>query len=423
MITPVRPEAEQAAGPLAFAVVLVVVSTHLASKLGGPPVLVGYAAVTGLVVLLLVPSATEALHRAPRWVLPTLVAAALTALVAVFAVGVPVSANLVLGVGSDRANALDVALSELAGGRYPYAATTYLQNPITPLPGALVLAAPFRFLLGTAAWQNVAWTALLLPVLNGGWRLRPGPTVLWLLTVVYGLEVWREFLIGDDLVTGAVPALAAVAWTLRVATPPSLRSPRAATPPSLRSPRAETAPDGSAPFLTAAAVALGVTTCTRPHLALVVVVVAVAVGLRAGRPRGLFVGVVAAAVWAVLIVPFLLGGLARFSPLHVAAKVTAQRGLSVGIVVIALGAALLLGVVLWRVRPASAEAVGWLCAAVMFAPSVLSPARALAETGAVWSADLTLGAGAVPFAVWALAVRERARADALRGADPVAVAA
>ena len=274
-----------------------------------------------------------------------------------------------------------------------------------------MLAAPFRFLLGTAAWQNVAWTALLLPVLNGGWRLRPGPTVLWLLTVVYGLEVWREFLIGDDLVTGAVPALAAVAWTLR---PPLRRRSARPGPSGAR---------GSAPFLTAAAVALGVTTCTRPHLALVVVVVAVAVGLRAGRRRGLFVGVVAAAVWAVLVVPFLLGGLARFSPLHVAAKVTAQRGSRWGSSCIALGAALLLGVVLWRVRPASAEAVGWLCAAVMFAPSVLSPARALAETGAVWSADLTLGAGAVPFAVWALAVRERARADALRGADPVAVAA
>ena len=403
MISPVRrPDAEQAAGPLAFAVVLVVVSVHLTTNLGGPPVLLGYAAVTGLVVLLLVPSATEALHRAPRWVLPTLVAAALTALVAVFAVGVPASADLVLGVGSDRANALDVALSELAAGRYPYAATTYLQNPITPLPGALVLAAPFRFLLGTAAWQNVAWTALLLPVLNGGWRLRPGPTVLWLLTVVYGLEVWREFLIGDDLVTGAVPALAAVAWTLRAARP---------------------GPDGSGAVLTAAAVALGVTTCTRPHLALVVVIVAVSVGLHAGRRRALLVGGVAAAVWAVLVVPFLLGGLARFSPLHVAAKVTAQRGLSVGIVVIALGAVLLLAALLWHLRPASAEAVGWCCAAVMFAPSVLSLARALIETGAVWSADLTLGAGAVPFAVWALAVRDRAATAAGRAAAPVALAA
>jgi hypothetical protein len=397
-----RPDAEQAAGPLAFVVVLVVVSTHLSMNLGGPAVVAGYTVATGVAMLLLVPSATQALHRAPPWVLPALVAACLTALVAVFAVGVPVSADMLLGVGSDRANALDVALSELAAGRYPYAATTYLQNPITPLPGALVLAAPFRFLLGTAAWQNVAWTALLLPVLNGGWRLRPGPTVLWLLTVVYGLEVWREFIIGDDLVTGAVPALAAVAWTLRAARP---------------------GPACSTPVLTAAAVALGVTTCTRPHLALVVVIVAVAVGLAAGRRRGLLVGGVAAATWAVLIVPFLLGGLARFSPLHVAAKVTAQRGLSVGIVAIALGAALLLAVVLWRLRPASAEAVGWCCAAVMFAPSVLSLTRALVETGAVWSADLTLGAGAVPFAVWALAVRDRAASAAVRGEASVALAA
>ncbi|MDT7744584.1 MAG: hypothetical protein QOE59_3662 [Actinomycetota bacterium] len=386
-----RPDAGQAAGPAAFAVVLAVVSTHLATNLGGLSVVVVYAVAAGLMTLLLVPLATDLLRRAPSWVLPALVVACLTALVTVFVVGVPVAANPILGVGSDRANALDVALSELAAGRYPYAATTYLQNPITPLPGALVLAAPFRFLLGSAAWQNVAWTALLLPILGGGWRLRPGPTVLWLLTVVGALEVWREFIIGDDLVTGAVPALAAVMWTLRVTDA------------------------GSGRVLTAAAVALGVTTCTRPHLALVVVIVAVAVGLRSGRRRGLLVGGVAAAVWAVLIVPFLLGGLARFSPLHVAAKVTAQRGLSVGIVVIALAAALLLGAVLWRLRPASAEAVGWLCAAVMFAPSVLSLARALVETGAMWSADLTLGAGAVPFAVWALAVRERAASTAARG--------
>jgi hypothetical protein len=383
-----RPDAEQAAGPVAFTVVLVVVSTHLATNLGGLAVVVAYAAALGLTTLLLVPVAIDRLHRAPSWLLPSLVVACLTALLMVFVLGVPTAANLTLGVGSDRANALDVALSQLAAGRYPYAATTYLQNPITPLPGALVLAAPFRFLLGSAAWQNVAWTVLLLPLLNGGWRLRPGPTVLWLLTVAGGLEVWREFIIGDDLVTGAVPALAAVVWTLRAA-----------------------GPDGSGRVLTAAAVALGVTTCTRPHLALVVVIVAVAVGLRAGRRRGLLVGAVAAAVWVVLIVPFLLGGLARFSPLHVAAKVTAQRGLSVGIVVIALGAALLLGAVLWRLRPASAEAVGWLCAAVLFAPSVLSLARALVETGGVWSADLTLGAGAVPFAVWALAVRDRAGAE------------
>jgi hypothetical protein len=390
-------------GLAAFAAVLVVVSTHTAMNLGGPPVVVGYALVLGLVTVLLVPPVTELLARAPSWVLPVLVVACLGTLTTVFVVGVPPADDLLLGVGSDRANALDVALSELAAGRYPYTATTYLQNPITPLPGALVLAAPFRFLLGSAAWQNVAWTALLLPVLGGGWRLQPGPTLVWLLTVAGGLEVWREFLVGDDLVTGVVPAVAAVAWTLRAARPDD---------------------GGSVRTLTGAAVALGVTTCTRPHLALVVVVVAVAVGLRAGRRRGLLVGGVAGLVWVVLIVPFLLGGLARFSPLHVAAKVTGERGLSAGIVVIALAAAALLGLALWRWRPASDAAVGWCAAAVLFAPTVLSAGLWLLLTGSIWEADLTLGAGAAPFAAWAVVAAGRgADTDAPRGEDPVALAA
>lgn len=391
------------AGLAAFAAVLVLVSTHTAMNLGGPHAVVADAVATGLAALLL-PAATELVGRAPSWVLPALVAACLGTLTAVFVVGVPAADDAILGVGSDRANALDVALTQLAAGHYPYTATTYLGNPITPLPGALLLAAPFRFLLGTAAWQNVVWTALLLPVLNGGRRLQPGPTLVWLLTVAGGLEVWREVLIGDDLVGGAVPALAAVACTLRAARP-------------------RPGPAGSVGVLTAAAVALGVTTCTRPHLALVVVIVAVAVGLRAGRRRGLLVGGVAGLVWVMLVVPFLLGGLARFSPLHVAAKVTDHRGLSVAIVVIALSATLLLGVALWWLRPASEAAVGWCAAAVLVTPSLLSLARSLLETGAVWAADLTLGAIAVPFAAWALTAGARVPSSAPRDEDPVALAA
>ncbi len=391
------------AGLAAFAAVLVLVSTHTAMNLGGPHAVVADAVATGLAALLL-PTATELVGRAPSWVLPALVAACLGTLTAVFVLGVPAADDAILGVGSDRANALDVALTQLAAGHYPYTATTYLGNPITPLPGALLLAAPFRFLLGTAAWQNVVWTALLLPILNGGRRLRAGPTLVWLLTVAGGLEVWREVLIGDDLVGGAVPALAAVACTLRAVRPRS-------------------GPAGSVRVLTAAAVALGVTTCTRPHMALVVVIVAVAVGLRAGRRRGLLVGGVAGLAWVVLVVPFLLGGLARFSPLHVAAKVTDHRGLSVAIVVIALAAILLLGVALWWLRPASEAAVGWCAAAVLVTPSLLSLARSLLETGAVWAADLTLGAIAVAFAAWALTAGQRVPSSAPHDEDPVALAA
>ena len=109
-------------------------------------------------------------------------------------------------------------------------------------------------------------------------------------------------MVGDDLVTGAVPAVAAAAWTLALARRASVGA------------------------LVAAGTALGIATCTRPHLALVVMVVAAAVGALAGWRRAVLVGATASAVWALLIVPFLLGGSARFSPWHVAAKVTGDRG-------------------------------------------------------------------------------------------------
>jgi hypothetical protein len=376
--------------PVLLALVVSVVSWHTATNLGGTRA--GRLAVVGifLVVLVVLPAVTALVTRAPRWVLPTLVAVCVALLVAAFVVGVPDRYGFAMGVGSDRADALDVAVTRLGAGLYPYDGVTYLGNPITPLPGALVLAAPFVGLAGDAAWQNVAWTLVLLPVLNGGRRLRPGPTVLWAVAVLAAPEVVREFLIGDDLVTGAVPALAALAWTLTAA-------------------RAR-----STGVLVAAAVVLGVVTCTRPHMALVVVVVAVAAGIVAGWRRGVLVGATAGLVWVALIVPFLLVGAARFSPLHVAAKVTGNRGITVGIVVVALAAAALLVIALRLVRPSSTAAVGWFCAAILFAPSLLSVVR-YAAGGPSTELDLTLGAAAVPFALWAMCARPAAEATP----DPV----
>lgn len=366
--------------PVLLALVVAVVSWHTATNLGGTRG--GRLAVVGcfLVVLVVLPAVTGLVARAPRWVLPTLVAVCVALLVVAFVVGVPDRYGFAMGVGSDRADALDVAVTRLGAGLHPYDGVTYLGNPITPLPGALVLAAPFVWLTGAAAWQNLAWTLVLLPVLNGGRRLRPGPTVLWAVTVLAAPEVLREFLIGDDLVTGAVPALAAVAWTLTAAR------------------------GRGAGVLFAAAVVLGVVTCTRPHMALVVVVVAAAVGVVSGWRRAALVGVIAAVVWAALIVPFLLVGAARFSPLHVAAKVTGNRGISVGIVVVALAAAVLLVIALRLVRPSSTAAVGWFCVAILFAPSLLSVVRYLAG-GTAAELDMTLGAAAVPFALWAMSGR------------------
>ena len=350
---------------------LALVSWFAATNLAGTGAGVAYGVGIVVATVVVLPWLTDRVRRAPPWVLPVVVAVVVAVLVVAFVLGPPAADARALGVGSDRANALDVAVTRLLAGDYPWAATTYLGNPLSPLPGAMLMATPFVLLTGSAAAQNVVWTVLLLPVLNGGLRLRPGPTLLWALVVLGGLEVLREFLVGDDLVVSSVPALVAVLWTLRVAE------------------------HGSTRRLVLAAAVLGLATCTRPHLALVVVVVAVAAGTLGGWRRGVLVGGVAALVWTALIVPFLLGGLARFTPLHVAAKVTGERGLSAGIVVVAAAALALLAVVLVIVRPSTPAEVAWLCAAILVAPTVLSVVRHALSGGE--PADVTLGVAAVPF--------------------------
>jgi len=60
---------------------------------------------------------------------------------------------------SDNDDAIDVAIDELRAGRYPYYPRTFLNGPLSPLPGALLLALPF-YLVGDSALQNVFWIAV-----------------------------------------------------------------------------------------------------------------------------------------------------------------------------------------------------------------------------------------------------------------------
>jgi hypothetical protein len=80
-------------------------------------------------------------------------------LTAAFAVLYPISLQHTLNHGSDREDALRIELTAVRNHQYPYDARTFLGNPPTPLPGAMLLAAPF-FALGHIAWQNLLWLAL-----------------------------------------------------------------------------------------------------------------------------------------------------------------------------------------------------------------------------------------------------------------------
>lgn len=57
---------------------------------------------------------------------------------------------------SDCDDALEICSISLLNGEYPYAQKTFLDNPITPLPGAIFLAIPFHA-IGNVAYQNIFW--------------------------------------------------------------------------------------------------------------------------------------------------------------------------------------------------------------------------------------------------------------------------
>ncbi len=123
-----------------------------------------YAGHAGLLVLPLAAlSAMVALTATARRHGPGLPKSWLVALcaapLALFIVLYPMADSGLLGPGSDRDDALNVALQTLLVGHYPYGATTYLGNPPTPMPGALILALPF-FLLGNSALQNLVWVPI-----------------------------------------------------------------------------------------------------------------------------------------------------------------------------------------------------------------------------------------------------------------------
>ncbi|WP_353072973.1 hypothetical protein [Tunturiibacter gelidiferens] len=81
------------------------------------------------------------------------------ALTTAFAILYPISLRHTLNIGSDREDALRIELLAIGHHQYPYDTRTFLGNPPTPLPGAMLLAAPF-YALGHIAWQNLLWLAL-----------------------------------------------------------------------------------------------------------------------------------------------------------------------------------------------------------------------------------------------------------------------
>ena len=122
--------------------------------------------------------------------------------IVLFSVIYPYANSGAIGGGSDRDDALNIAATELVNQRYPYSQTTYLGNPITPFPGAVILSIPF-FLLGNSAYQNLFWIAVgYLAV----WKFLSDSrlALIFLLAITLTPVTLQQLATGGDLVTNAL---------------------------------------------------------------------------------------------------------------------------------------------------------------------------------------------------------------------------
>lgn len=218
----------------------------------------------------------------------------LCSLISLFVAVYPIAdARKRIPAGADRDDALNIAVTELVNGRYPYYPRTYLDAPISPLPGALLFAAPF-VLLGSSAYQNVFW--MLGFYVTSVLYLRSRAAALVLLCTIFALcpTVLRDYVVGSDVFANSIYVLALALLMLRAV---------------LR--------DDARPWhgiLTA--VAFGVALSSRINFVLLAaMVVSVIVQKRGWKTASGFAAIGAAAFVAVTV-PFYLYDPGGFSPLH-----------------------------------------------------------------------------------------------------------
>jgi hypothetical protein len=129
----------------------------------------------------------------------------------------PLANSGLLGRGSDRDDALNIATSELLRGNYPYYLTTYFGNPITPMPGSLILAIPF-VLIGNSAYQNLFWLFVFLITINSLFHNKSYGVIVFFTLFLLAPCVMQEFVTGGDLLANSLYIFVFIVWAVIVIT-------------------------------------------------------------------------------------------------------------------------------------------------------------------------------------------------------------
>jgi hypothetical protein len=130
-------------------------------------------------------------------------AAYLGLLTALYLVLYPIANQHIVGVGSDRENALVVADRQMVHLEYPYSVPSYLGNPISVLPGGLMLALPF-YLMGRVSIQNILWLAALVVFCVKFFRQRTTAMAYLVVLILGSAGVLDDIVGGGDLAINTI---------------------------------------------------------------------------------------------------------------------------------------------------------------------------------------------------------------------------
>lgn len=281
---------------LLFAGAIIISSANILTKYVGGATLLLYSLAVLLGVWALGAWGLPLLRRLPERVSITLVGFVVVGVTVTMVLLYPLANSGRLGPGSDRDEALDQATTSLLRGEYPYYQLTYLNNPITPMPGALLLAAPFVFLTGSSIWQIPLWLLAFVIVLRR-WFFDSRLLLLLLLSIfVLAPKVDHEIVTGGDFVTNAMYVL--VAFVLLIES--------AAHPRPL--------------YRLLAAVLVGITLSSRMNWLPLLPLLAVAIAERSNWRTALWTLGVAGVAFAAVTLPWYLYDPTGFSPFHTANK-------------------------------------------------------------------------------------------------------
>lgn len=331
---------------LGLALALGIPSMGIVQKYMGPggalAYLAAYALALGLAYWLILPRffARVSPARARWWSIATWFALAGFVLVVY-----PAADSGRFGGGSDGDDALDLATTELLHGRYPYTPRTYLGNPLSPMPGSLVLAAPFVLAFGSASCLNLVALAGFFALVN--WRFRDERWLLGLLLLVACTPgVLHGLATGTDYVANTLYVLVAAWWLVIAAERPRSRQ-----------------------ALLLPAILLGLALSWRPNFVLIAPLVYSLVGQRAGLRSANLVALLVGGACALVTLPFYVYDPAGFSPLHVTGKLAQFDALLPHATLVVPGLAGLLALALARPHWNSSEAAFFRnCALVQAVP-------------------------------------------------------